>query len=146
MVQAYASVQMNQDLGYSDSVYGFAAGVFFVSYAIFQARYAKRCAQATCPRLCTPAHSLFRHLNVINELDVPKQVPVQLAAQRYGLPRCIGIIMIGWGAVATAFAGLTSNPLHLYGLRFLLGFMEAGAFPWCGRNPFAVLTLSCGVF
>lgn len=40
--------------------------------------------------------------------------------------------MIGWGAVATAFAGLTNNPLHLYGLRFLLGFMEAGAFPWCG--------------
>lgn len=36
LVQAYASVQLNQDLGYSDSVYGFAAGVFFVSYAIFQ--------------------------------------------------------------------------------------------------------------
>jgi hypothetical protein len=37
-MQAYASVQLNQDLGYSDSVYGAAAGVFFVSYAIFQVR------------------------------------------------------------------------------------------------------------
>ena len=35
-LQAYASVQLNQDLGYSDSVYGAAAGVFFVSYAVFQ--------------------------------------------------------------------------------------------------------------
>lgn len=35
-MQAYASVQLNQDLGYSDSVYGAAAGVFFVSYAVFQ--------------------------------------------------------------------------------------------------------------
>jgi MFS family permease len=89
---AYASVQLNQDLGYSDSVYGAAAGVFFVSYAIFQ-------------------------------------VPIQLTAQRIGLPRGIGILMVGWGIVATSFAWLTSNPLHLYALRFLLGFMEAGAFP-----------------
>ena len=35
-LQAYASVQLNADLGYSDRVYGFAAGVFFASYAIFQ--------------------------------------------------------------------------------------------------------------
>lgn len=89
---AYASVQLNQDLGYSDAVYGAAAGVFFVSYAIFQ-------------------------------------VPIQLTAQRIGLPRAIGILMVGWGCVATSFAGLTSNPIHLYALRFLLGFMEAGAFP-----------------
>ena len=58
------------------------------------------------------------------------QVPIQLAAQRIGLPRGIGILMVGWGIVATSFAWLTSNPLHLYALRFLLGFMEAGAFPW----------------
>jgi MFS transporter, ACS family, tartrate transporter len=58
------------------------------------------------------------------------QVPIQLAAQRIGLPRGIGILMVGWGLVATSFAWLSSNPLHLYGLRFLLGFMEAGAFPW----------------
>lgn len=57
------------------------------------------------------------------------QVPIQLAAQRVGLPRAIGLLMVCWGLVATSFAGLTSNPLHLYGLRFLLGFCEAGAFP-----------------
>lgn len=57
-------------------------------------------------------------------------MPIQLAAQRIGLPRGIGILMILWGLVATSFAALTSNPAHLYALRFLLGFMEAGAFPW----------------
>lgn len=57
-------------------------------------------------------------------------MPIQLAAQRIGLPRAIGVLMVGWGIVATSFAGLTSNPVHLYALRFLLGFMEAGAFPW----------------
>ena len=61
---------------------------------------------------------------------LPAQMPIQLAAQRFGLPRSIGLLMVGWGLVAACFAGLTSNPLHLYGLRFLLGAMEAGAFPW----------------
>jgi len=89
---AYASVQLNRDLGFSDSVYGFAASMFFVSYAIFQ-------------------------------------VPVQLAAQRVGLPRALGAIMVAWGVIAISFAGLTGRPLHLYMLRFLLGAAEAGAFP-----------------
>ena len=52
------------------------------------------------------------------------QLPIQLAAQRIGLQRAIGAIMVGWGLVALSFAGLTSNPWHLYTLRFLLGAME----------------------
>jgi MFS family permease len=32
----FAALTMNQDLGFSASVYGFAAGVFFISYAMFQ--------------------------------------------------------------------------------------------------------------
>src|SRR5258705_10981405 len=32
----FAALTMNQDLGFSKSVYGFAASVFFVSYALFQ--------------------------------------------------------------------------------------------------------------
>ena len=32
----FAALTMNQDLGFSPSVYGFAAGIFFVSYAMFQ--------------------------------------------------------------------------------------------------------------
>jgi ACS family tartrate transporter-like MFS transporter len=32
----FAALTMNRDLGFSPSIYGFAAGIFFVSYAIFQ--------------------------------------------------------------------------------------------------------------
>ena len=32
----FAALTMNQNLGFSPSVYGFAAGIFFVSYAMFQ--------------------------------------------------------------------------------------------------------------
>src|SRR5258706_5740941 len=32
----FAALTMNKDLGFSASVYGFAAGIFFISYAIFQ--------------------------------------------------------------------------------------------------------------
>src|SRR5215510_6253785 len=32
----FAALTMNKDLGFSASVYGFAAGIFFLSYALFQ--------------------------------------------------------------------------------------------------------------
>src|SRR3954466_8630111 len=32
----FAALTMNKDLGFSASVYGFAASIFFVSYALFQ--------------------------------------------------------------------------------------------------------------
>jgi ACS family tartrate transporter-like MFS transporter len=32
----FAALTMNRDLGFSPSVYGFAAGIFFISYAMFQ--------------------------------------------------------------------------------------------------------------
>jgi ACS family tartrate transporter-like MFS transporter len=33
---SFAALTMNRDLGFSESVYGFAAGVFFLSYCLFQ--------------------------------------------------------------------------------------------------------------
>ena len=42
-------------------------------------------------------------------------------AERVGTNRWIGFLTLGWGIVATCMAGLTSNPTHLYILRFLLG-------------------------
>jgi ACS family tartrate transporter-like MFS transporter len=33
---SFAALQMNQDLGFSDAVYGFGAGVFFLSYTAFE--------------------------------------------------------------------------------------------------------------
>ena len=32
----FAALTMNRDLGFSASVYGFGAGIFYVSYALFQ--------------------------------------------------------------------------------------------------------------
>ncbi len=32
----YAHLQMKDTLGFSDAVYGFGAGIFFVTYAIFE--------------------------------------------------------------------------------------------------------------
>src|SRR3954454_11181651 len=32
----FAALTMNRDLGFSASIYGFAAGIFFISYAMFQ--------------------------------------------------------------------------------------------------------------
>lgn len=49
------------------------------------------------------------------------QIPSQLAAERVGLPRWIGIIMLCWGIVATSMVGLTRSPAHFYVVRFLLG-------------------------
>ena len=36
MLQAYASVQLNADLGLSDYVYGLGSGIFFLGYMVFQ--------------------------------------------------------------------------------------------------------------
>jgi hypothetical protein len=49
------------------------------------------------------------------------QIPSQLVAERVGLPYWLGFLMVGWGITATLMAGLTSNPVHLYLLRFFLG-------------------------
>ena len=32
----FAALQMNADLGFSDTVYGFGAGIFFIGYALFE--------------------------------------------------------------------------------------------------------------
>ncbi|KAK9915973.1 hypothetical protein WJX75_006795 [Coccomyxa subellipsoidea] len=98
---AYASVQLNVDLKFSDSVYGLGSGIFFLGYMVFQ-------------------------------------IPSQLMAERVGTNRWIGFLTLGWGIVATCMAGLTSNPTHLYILRFLLGAFEAGTFPamWAHLTKF----------
>lgn len=36
LAQAYASVQLNIDLKFSDSVYGLGSGIFFLGYMFFQ--------------------------------------------------------------------------------------------------------------
>ncbi|GLC52415.1 hypothetical protein PLESTB_000626600 [Pleodorina starrii] len=55
-------------------------------------------------------------------------VPSNIIMMRVGAPRWLGLLVTCWGAVAAMFAGVT-NPLQFYSLRFLLGAVEAGAFP-----------------
>jgi MFS family permease len=56
------------------------------------------------------------------------QVPASLAIYRFGVKRCLPLIMVLWG-VSSAAMTLTHSPTSFYLLRFLLGVCEAGFFP-----------------
>jgi MFS transporter, ACS family, tartrate transporter len=56
------------------------------------------------------------------------EIPSNLLLYRVGARRWIARIMISWGLVSAAMAFVT-GPNSFYGLRFLLGLMEAGFFP-----------------
>jgi len=56
------------------------------------------------------------------------EVPSNLALHRFGARLWITRIVVSWGVVAAAMA-FVHGPHSFYGLRFLLGIMEAGFFP-----------------
>ena len=56
------------------------------------------------------------------------EIPSNLLLYRVGARRWIARIMISWGLVSAAMVFVT-GPNSFYGLRFLLGLMEAGFFP-----------------
>jgi MFS transporter, ACS family, tartrate transporter len=56
------------------------------------------------------------------------EIPSNLLLYRVGARRWIARIMISWGVVSAAMAFVV-GPNSFYGLRFLLGLMEAGFFP-----------------
>ena len=51
-MQAYASVQLNADLGLSDYVYGVGSGIFFLGYMVFQVGNFLRLPFRTPPMCC----------------------------------------------------------------------------------------------
>lgn len=59
-------------------------------------------------------------------------MPSNMVLVRVGAPAWLGAIVVAWGVVATAFAGLRGVS-DFYLLRFLLGVTECGTFPgmWC---------------
>ena len=87
----FAATQMQRDLGFSPAVYGLGAGIFFLSYCLFE-------------------------------------IPSNLILHRVGARRWLGRIMITWGLIAAAMAGVRSVG-GFYTLRLLLGIAEAGLFP-----------------
>src|SRR6201996_2628161 len=56
------------------------------------------------------------------------EIPSNLLLYKVGARRWIARIMISWGVVSAAMV-FVNGPNSFYGLRFLLGVMEAGFFP-----------------
>jgi len=102
----FAKLQMAGDLHYSDAVYGFGAGIFFIGYFIFE----------------VPS-------NVILE-KVGARVWIARIMVTWGLISSAFMFVgdIHWGGLAAAF-GYTDAEFSFYVLRFLLGAAEAGFFP-----------------
>ena len=102
----FAKLQMAGDLGYSDAVYGFGAGIFFIGYFIFE----------------VPS-------NVILE-RVGARIWIARIMITWGLISSAFMFagQIHWGAIATAF-NLNDAQFSFYFLRFWLGVAEAGFFP-----------------
>ena len=102
----FAKLQMAPELQFSDAVYGFGAGIFFIGYFIFE----------------VPS-------NVILE-RVGARVWIARIMITWGIISSAFMFTndIHWGAIATAF-NCTDPEFTFYVLRFLLGVAEAGFFP-----------------
>ena len=102
----FAKLQMAPELQFSDAVYGFGAGIFFIGYFIFE----------------VPS-------NVILE-KVGARAWIARIMITWGLisTAFMYVDQISWGWVAQHF-GCTNTEFTFYLLRFLLGAAEAGFFP-----------------
>ncbi|HEX7811863.1 MAG TPA: MFS transporter [Burkholderiales bacterium] len=102
----FAKLQMAPDLQFTDVVYGFGAGIFFIGYFIFE----------------VPS-------NVILE-RVGARVWIARIMITWGIISSAFMFTndIHWGVVATTF-NCTDAEFTFYFLRFLLGVAEAGFFP-----------------
>jgi len=102
----FAKLQMASELGLSDAVYGFGAGVFFVGYFLFEVPSNLILARVGARRWIA---------RIMLTWGVVSAAFVFLGALR-------------WGAISAAF-GTRDAEFSFYLLRFLLGVAEAGFFP-----------------
>ncbi len=86
-----AALQMNHDIGLNSAQFGIGAGLFFISYVLFE-------------------------------------IPSTMIQARTGGPRWLARIMISWG-IASAMMSVVTGPYSFYGIRLLIGAMEAGFLP-----------------
>ncbi|NJD11864.1 MAG: MFS transporter [Gemmatimonadetes bacterium] len=102
----FAKLQMAPDLGFSDAVYGFGAGIFFIGYFIFE----------------VPSNLLLQRIGA--------RVWIARIMITWGIVSSAFVFtpQVRWGAVATLF-GCTDAEFTFYLLRFVLGVAEAGFFP-----------------
>lgn len=102
----FAKLQMAGELGFSDAVYGFGAGVFFLGYFIFE----------------VPSNLIL--------LRVGPRIWLSRIMITWGVISALFafVDVIPWGPFPELF-NLSPNVFGLYTLRFLLGVAEAGFFP-----------------
>ena len=102
----FAKLQMAPDLKFTDAVYGFGAGVFFIGYFIFE----------------VPSNVLLERIGA--------RVWIARIMITWGIISSAFVFVpsIHWGSVATMF-NCTDPEFSFYFLRFLLGVAEAGFFP-----------------
>jgi MFS family permease len=102
----FAKLQMAADLEFSDAVYGFGAGIFFIGYFVFE----------------VPSNLILR--------KVGARIWMTRIMITWGIiSSCFMFTgMVAWGPVSAAF-GCTDEQFTFYVLRFLLGAAEAGFFP-----------------
>ena len=102
----FAKLQMAGELGYSDAVYGFGAGIFFLGYFIFE----------------VPSNLILQRVGArvwLSRIMITWGIVSSLFAF---------VDVIPWGPLPELF-GLEHHVFSLYALRFLLGLSEAGFFP-----------------
>lgn len=103
---SFAKLQMAGDLQFSDAVYGFGAGIFFIAYFIFE----------------VPSNLILH--------KVGARVWMARIMITWGIISA-GFMFtddIAWGPISAAL-GCTDAEFTFYTLRFLLGVAEAGFFP-----------------
>jgi MFS transporter, ACS family, tartrate transporter len=102
----FAKLQMAGDLHFSDAVYGFGAGVFFIGYFCFE----------------VPSNLVMTRVGA--------RLWIARIMITWGMisSAFFFIDVIHWGGLSAAF-GCTDAQFSFYFLRFLLGAAEAGFFP-----------------
>lgn len=102
----FAKLQMAEDLAFSDAVYGFGAGIFFIGYFAFE----------------VPSNLILR--------KVGARIWMARIMITWGIISACFMFTgsVAWGPVSAAF-GCTDEQFTFYVLRFMLGAAEAGFFP-----------------
>ncbi len=102
----FAKLQMAGDLAFSDAIYGFGAGIFFIGYFVFE----------------VPSNLILS--------KVGARVWLARIMVSWGMISAAFVFVddVRWGGIATAF-GCSDAEFTFYALRFLLGAAEAGFYP-----------------
>ena len=102
----FAKLQMAPELQFSDVVYGFGAGIFFLGYFIFE----------------VPSNI------ILEKVGARSWIARIMITWRIISTAFMFTDQFSWGWISQSL-GLTDSELTFYVLRFLLGVAEAGFFP-----------------